>query len=107
HGLSLAACDLRSDRHGVDAEYDHHTPDSGILGNDDRADRSAGILVLEAQQPQGQLRSHNKRRFMWGQPPSAVQASEARFCRCKSVSTKTLPGCARRTAEGGCPYINL
>src|ERR1700688_1104783 len=55
HGISVAAGDLRADRERVDAEHNHHTAYTGILGNNDRADRRAGIFVLEARQPESCL----------------------------------------------------
>src|ERR1022692_3271256 len=52
YGISVASRDLCADRHRMDAEHDHHPAYRGILGNRDRADRRAGIFVLEAQQPE-------------------------------------------------------
>ena len=52
HGISVAACDLRADRHGVDAEYNLHAADRGVLGNGHRAGRRPFLFVLEAQQPE-------------------------------------------------------
>ena len=51
HGISVAARDLRLIGSRVDAEHDHHAAHRSVLGNRDRADRRAGISVLEAQQP--------------------------------------------------------
>src|SRR5450631_1432213 len=52
YGISVASRDLCADRHRMDAEHDHHPAYRGILGNRDRADRRAGIFVLEARQPE-------------------------------------------------------
>jgi APA family basic amino acid/polyamine antiporter len=52
HGISLAAGDLRASRRGVDSEYDYYAAHRSLLGHGDRFDWSAGIFILEAQQPE-------------------------------------------------------
>jgi Amino acid permease len=44
----------------------------------------------------------------WGQPPSAVQRAKLAFPwnQFSGKVSKTQPGFARRTAEGGCPHVN-
>ena len=54
----MAARDLRSGRGCLDAEHDHHPSRRSLLGRNDRAGRSAGILVLEVEEP-GQTRRLN------------------------------------------------
>src|SRR5579863_1702292 len=44
--------------------------------------------------------------MMWGQPPRlSSERSSLRRSLCPKGHEENRPGCARRTAEGGCPYI--
>ena len=53
HGISVAAWNLCPHRRCVDSEHDHQAAHGEFLEHGHRADRRAGIFVLETQPPEG------------------------------------------------------
>src|ERR1700733_9629267 len=51
--VSVDPRDLRSDRHRLDFEHDYHAAQGGTGGDDDCANRRAGIFVLEVAWKEG------------------------------------------------------